>query len=209
MGACHRAPSGAGEAQGLTVERTTAPRLLARRSLATLVVGVTALSLAACSSSTHAATVTTTTTVASTSTTIDANASAALAVWRDYVTVSQQWLNPPNPADNRIGVFIAASSVEDFRGKIAVEKVKGIANRPGPSGPPEHHPKVKSSSSKSVLIHDCFIDDSVTFSVSDGHVIDDAVVTRTIEASLVPEAGTWKVLRIDEQSKLNGRVTCD
>jgi hypothetical protein len=147
----------------------------------------------------------------STTTTLEQNeqATAALAVWEEYVTVSPQWLDPPDPAHPRIADFIAEDSLETFREGIARDLAQDIATRPGPNGPPTHHPEVRSAERDRVVVRDCFVDDTVGVSMRTGEAVDDAVVTRTIDATLVADGESWKILEIDEVTKEPGAATCD
>jgi hypothetical protein len=151
-----------------------------------------------------------TATSASTSTTaaVDVPATQAMKAWQDYLSASAEWVNPPNPADPRIPQLVAASAVDKVREKVAIEKAKRIGTRAGPGGPSKHAPTVRSSEPTQVVIRDCFVDDSVGYDVRTGDVVDDGVTTLTIEARLVPEAGTWKIKEIREVSKVEGRATC-
>jgi hypothetical protein len=146
----------------------------------------------------------------STSTTVaeDEHAAAALRVWEEYLDVSQEWLDPPDPAHPRIADFIAPDALEDFREGIAVELAKDTARRPSASGPPHHETTVRSSSASSVVIEDCFVDDFVAYNFRTGEVVDDAVATRTLEVAFVEHAGAWKIGQIRELDKVDGRAGC-
>jgi hypothetical protein len=145
----------------------------------------------------------------STSTTLaDEHAMAALSVWQEYLDVSQEWLDPPDPAHPRISDFIAPDSLEDFREGIAVELARDTARRPSASGPPRHETTVRSSSASSVVIEDCFVDDFVAYNFRTGEVLDDAVATRTLEVAFVEDAGSWKIEQIREIDKVEGRAEC-
>lgn len=150
-------------------------------------------------------------TTSSTSTTVaeDRHASAVLRVWEEYLDVSQEWLDPPDPAHPRISDFIAPDALEDFREGIAVELAKDTARRPSASGPPLHETTVRSSSASSVVIEDCFVDDFVAYNFRTGEVLDDAVATRTLVVAFVEDAGTWKIEQIREIDKVDGRAECD
>ena len=151
----------------------------------------------------------TTSSTSTTSVASDDYGTQALKVWDEFLVVSQEWRNPPNPAHPRIPDFIAADAVEDFRKAIAVEFARDTARRPAASGPPAHKFSVRSSSSLSVVIEDCFVDDFVAYNFRTGEVIDEAVATRTLEVELVKESGAWKIERIREVNKVDGRAECD
>jgi hypothetical protein len=138
----------------------------------------------------------------------DDNAADALRVWQDFLVVSQEWRDPPDPAHPRIADFIASEAVEDFREGIALELARDTARRPSADGPPEHNTMVRSSSATTVVLEDCFVDDFVAYNFRTGEVIDDAVATRTLEVELVDEAGSWKIERIREIAKVEGRAEC-
>jgi hypothetical protein len=149
-------------------------------------------------------------TTSSTSTTAghDDDAADALRVWRDYLVVSQEWRDPPDPGHPRIADFIASEALEDFREGIAVELARDTARRPSATGLPEHTTTVRSSTSSSVVLEDCFVDDFVAYNFRTGEVLDDAVATRTLEVELVDEGGGWKIERIREIDKVEGRAEC-
>jgi hypothetical protein len=58
------------------------------------------------------------------------------------------------------------------------------------------------------LVHGCSIDDLVTYDVATGKAIDDSVATKRYEASLVLEAGEWKVRLVTETERIEGIVPC-
>lgn len=150
-------------------------------------------------------------TTSSTSTTVaeDEQAAAALSVWEEYLVVSQEWRDPPDPAHPRIVEFVAAAAVEDFREGVAVELARDTARRPAATGLPQHETTVSESDATRVVLRDCFVDDFVAYNFRTGEVIDDGVATRTLEVELVPEAGTWKIEEIREVSKTEGRAECE
>ena len=150
-------------------------------------------------------------TTSSTTSTVaeDEEADAALAVWQEYVIASEEWLDPPNPAHPRIPEFIASDALEDFRAGIARDRAKDIATRRGPSGAIQHHSEVASSSPSEVVIRDCFVDDSVGYDMNTGEVVDDAVVTLTIDVTLVPEGAAWKIRDIAEVVRRDGVASCE
>jgi len=152
---------------------------------------------------------TTSTTSSSPTSEVDADAAAALEVWREYTVVSQEWRNPPDPAHPRIAEFIATGAVEDFRASVATELARNVGRRPGPAGLPDHVTEVQEATASRVVLRDCFVDDFVAFDTDTGEVIDDAVATRTLEIELVNESQTWKIQRISELDRKSGRVRCD
>jgi hypothetical protein len=60
----------------------------------------------------------------------------------------------------------------------------------------------------SVLVTDCQVDDAVVYSTASGAVINDAVVTNLITATMVREGSDWKVALAERTQKWPGVVEC-
>jgi hypothetical protein len=59
-----------------------------------------------------------------------------------------------------------------------------------------------------VLLTVCRLDDRVVYKVATGEVVDDDVVTRTVEALMVQDAGMWKVARTTSVDDVDGVSSC-
>jgi hypothetical protein len=68
---------------------------------------------------------------------------------------------------------------------------------------------VTATDSATATIRDCAIDDLIVSNTASGEIIDDAVVTQLISASMVKEDGTWKVSKAELGPRMPGVTRCD
>jgi hypothetical protein len=148
---------------------------------------------------------------ASTSTTPAASATDASAVeaayrafWDMYVRVN----DPPDDANPEIDALAVGPALDALvaivRGNIAA----GTVFRPAQPSQTSHRVEVRSIAGPVASVHDCFVDDGLVVEASSGRVVNAAVATKEVSATLLLVDGRWKVFDDVFESRLEGVAGC-
>lgn len=80
------------------------------------------------------------------------------------------------------------------------------------AAPSQYSVEIQAASAQSdgsVLLHVCRVDDSVVYKVATGEIVNDEVVTKTIDARMVNEDGAWKVFSTTVVARTPGAASCE
>jgi hypothetical protein len=152
-------------------------------------------------------------TTAATTTTLDeetrkeeAAKTAYLAYWDAFERASVQ------PVDPTSGDLLARMTGNQAR--LVVRNLEEMqassqaARRPANSQSRHQVSATELQADGSVRIMDCQVDDAVVYNTTSGAVINDAVVTNLISATMVQEGSEWKVALAERTKKWPGVVEC-
>jgi len=159
-------------------------------------------------SSSSAASTSITSSDSSTSSSGDVNADvtkAYLAYWDMYLRVN----NPPSPDDPQIAQLTTGPALPALRDLIVTNRAQGLVLQAPAGGPGPHVVTLQSVDGSVAKLSDCTVDNLVVVRVSTGEVVNGNVVTKLISATLVNDAGTWKVSQYDFLQRWDGVTSCD
>jgi hypothetical protein len=149
-----------------------------------------------------------TTTSAPTTTTTNPRAEvevAYLAYWDAYLKAS---MDPVDPQLAELQDRMTGDQKQATTRNLENMQASGHAVR-RPEGAQHVHAVIDVSvQGGQGLVHACSIDDLVTYDIATGRPVDDSVATKRYEASLVLEAGEWKVRLVTETERIEGIVPC-
>ena len=84
----------------------------------------------------------------------------------------------------------------------------GLALRPADQPATDHRVHVVSVTADRAELQDCFVNDGVVYRVETGEVVDEAVVTRSVSASMAIVGGVWKLERATVIQEWEGVAGC-
>ena len=187
-----------------------------RRVWIAAVAGAVALAAGACGGDDGDEESTNTTTASSTSaptTTLDeetrkeeAAKAAYLAYWVAFERASAE---PVDPRSHDLQAWMTGNQARlVVRNLEEMEASKQAARRPANSRSRHRVSATELQADGSVRITDCQVDDAVVYDTTSGAVINDAVVTNLIVATMVQEGDAWKVGLAERTKKWPGVVGC-
>jgi len=130
-------------------------------------------------------------------------AGAYLAYWDMYTRVN----NPPDASDPSIAQLTAGPALDALVAIVRDNAETGTSFRPGAAGRGAHNVEVGRNDGSVASLTDCFVDDGVVVA-ADGSVLDDAVVTKLVDATLVFQDGAWKVFQYTFVQRWEGVAGC-
>jgi hypothetical protein len=137
---------------------------------------------------------------------VEAAKAAYLAYWDAYMQATVEPVDPQLPAmqDLMTGDHqrVVTRDLED-------RQAKGEATRLPPNSRLQH--EILSADLQvdgSVHITECEVNDAIVYNVASGVVINDDIVTRLATATMVDEAGSWKVADSTVVRRWPGAVSC-
>lgn len=196
-------------------------RVWGRFGVAVVVVTCAALAVAACggasgSEDESAGTTTeapTTTEPPTTTTTLDPQALALVDAEAAYLAYEEASniaaAHPVNPQLPELQALITGDQRIHSNSELGGFLADGEAARP--AEPSQYSVDVQTATAQadgSVLLRICRVDDSVVYKVSTGEVANDDVVTKTVDAVMVPEGGVWKVSSTTVVDRTPGVASC-
>jgi hypothetical protein len=155
----------------------------------------------------------TTTSAPVTTTTLDdetqkeeAAKAAYLAYWEAFERASAEPVDSTSP-DLRARMTGDQARLV-MRNLEEMQALKEAARRPANSRSRHQVSAAELQADGSVRITDCQVDDAVVYDTASGAVINDAVVTNLIVATMVQEGAAWKVALAERTKKWPGVVEC-
>jgi hypothetical protein len=136
----------------------------------------------------------------------EAAKAAYLAYWDAFERASAQ------PVDPKSGDLLARMTGDQaglvVRNLEEMQASSQAARRPANSQSRHQVSATELQADGSVRIMDCQVDDAVVYDTTSGAVINDAVVTNLISATMVQEGSEWKVALAERTKKWPGVVEC-
>jgi hypothetical protein len=147
-------------------------------------------------------------TVADPTTTVLSEEDAVLAAYQGYWDTWLAATNPPDPDHPDLAKF--AVGVQLARDREAITNYRQLSQmvRLPENAAWSHEAAVASVNGDVAVITDCSIDDSVLLDRPSGRVLNDAVWSYALEATLVRESGTWRVDQLEVRSRWEGIAGC-
>ena len=136
----------------------------------------------------------------------DAAKDAYLAYWDAFEQASAE---PVDPTSRDLQARMTGDQALLVVRNLQEMQASKQAARPPPNSRARH--QVTSTALQpdgSVIVTDCQVDDAVVYSTTSGAVINDAVVTNLITATMVREGNDWKVALAERTKKWPGVVEC-
>jgi hypothetical protein len=132
----------------------------------------------------------------------DTAKAAYLAYWQMFDRVT----NPPSPSDPAIAQFAVDPARADLVDGLNTLQAAG-QSLTEPANNPSRHDVVVMITSSGATVSDCFVDTRVLTNGS-GAVVNDNVVTKSLQGRLVVDGGQWKVAQYDELKRTDGVSAC-
>ncbi|MEO7572825.1 MAG: helicase-related protein, partial [Acidimicrobiales bacterium] len=114
------------------------------------------------------------------------------AFWDARFRAHQAPVNPDAPG---LAEHATGPQLENVRAETQQRLDDGLALRPADQPLTDHRVRVVSVTADRAELQDCFVNDGVVYRVKTGEVVDDAVVTRNVSASMAIVDGVWKLER--------------
>lgn len=115
---------------------------------------------------------------------------------------------PVDPADPRLADLATDAQLTNVLEETQRRADQGLALRNPPNSVTERRPVVVSVNGAEATIQDCSINDTIVYRVSDGEIIDDSTVTRSVSANMRKVDGAWKLSSTSEIQKWEGVAGC-
>ena len=116
--------------------------------------------------------------------------------------------DPVDPADPRLADLATDAQLTNVLEETQRRADQGLALRNPTDSVTERRPVVVSVDGSEATIQDCSINDTIVYRVSDGEVIDDSTVTRSVSATMRKVDGVWKLSSTSEIQKWEGVAGC-
>lgn len=101
--------------------------------------------------------------------------------------------NPVNPTDPRFAQLATGKQLDNVVTETRQRRDQGLAiRRPDPTLS-RNRVKVLEVSNDTARLQDCATNDGIVYRVATGQVLDDSVVTRSVEATMVKVDGVWRL----------------
>lgn len=115
---------------------------------------------------------------------------------------------PVDPADPRLADLATDAQLTNVLEETQRRADQGLALRNPTDSVTERRPVVVTVDGSEATIQDCSINDTIVYRVSDGEVIDDSTVTRSVSATMRKVDGVWKLSSTSEIQKWEGVAGC-
>ena len=115
---------------------------------------------------------------------------AYTAFWEARFKANEDPVNPDDPALREVAT---GSQLENVVAETAKRKADGLAFRRPAHSSARRDVKVVDSREGEATVQECSVNDGVVFRVGTGEVVDEAVVTHSVEGTLRLVDGRWKV----------------
>lgn len=132
----------------------------------------------------------TSTTTASAGTVEDEIVARYRAFWEARFEAGQEPVNPDHPG---LREYASGAQLENVIEETRERQEKGLAFRWPENSVSERGVRVLERDSEEAKLYDCAINDGVVYRIDTGEVIDDSVVTRSVEATMRLVDGEWKL----------------
>lgn len=115
---------------------------------------------------------------------------------------------PVNPGAPSLAEYATGSQLENVTAETQQRLDDGLALRPADQPATDHRVHVVSVTADRAELQDCFVNDGVVYRVETGEVVDEAVVTRSVSASMAIVDGVWKLERATVIQEWEGVAGC-
>lgn len=115
---------------------------------------------------------------------------------------------PVDPDDPRLADLATDAQLTNVLEETQRRADQGLALRYPTNSVTERRPVVASIDGTEAIIQDCSINDTIVYRISDGEVIDDSTVTRSVSATMRNVDGVWKLSSTSEIQKWEGVAGC-
>lgn len=115
---------------------------------------------------------------------------------------------PVDPTNPRLADLATDAQLTNVLEETQRRADQGLALRNPTDSVTERRPIVVSIDGSEATIQDCSINDTIVYRVSDGEVIDDSIVTRSVSATMRKVDGVWKLSSTSEIQKWEGVAGC-
>jgi len=148
----------------------------------------------------------TTTTLSETDQKIEAAKTAYLAFVRAFRAAETPPVNPHHPDVQAMTTGLQQTQIT---ANLEGMQARGEAARL-PENSQDHQDFLTASVQPdgSVLLKTCEVNDAIVYNVATGAIVNDRVVTVTVDVTMVEESGAWKVADSITTAKLDGVVPC-
>jgi hypothetical protein len=137
---------------------------------------------------------------------VDAAKAAYLAYWDAFERASAE---PVDPTSRDLLDRVTGDQARLVVRNLEEMQTSGqAARRPANSQSRHQVSATELQADGSVRIIDCQVDDTVVYDTANGAVVNDAVVTSLISATMVQDGTTWKVALAERTKKWPGAVEC-
>jgi hypothetical protein len=133
---------------------------------------------------------------------------AVLAAYQGYWDT---WLvanDPPNPDHPDLGRYATGAALAKVRESIANHRSVGQVLRLPVNSISEHRSRVVALDGRTAVLSDCSIDDGLVLAYGSGTVLNDAVGTWLIRATLEWSGGAWLVKEVAVEGTWEGVAGC-
>jgi hypothetical protein len=146
------------------------------------------------------------TTTASTTTTAPTPEGAVETAYLAYWEMAQRLVEAPDPDDPEIAERATGRALETFTESLTTLEEAGRVVRHGP----QHAHDVQSVdvSGESAQVRDCAVDDASNVDLATDSTLDRGLITALYEATLVQQAGAWRVSELSQLDGWEGAVPC-
>lgn len=132
-------------------------------------------------------------TSAAVTTTIDPAADIAARYKQFWDVRYEANRNPVNPSDPRFAQFATGKQLDNVVTETRQRRDQGLAIRRPDSSVSRNRVKVLEVTSDTARLQDCATNDGIVYRVATGQVVDDSVVTRSVEATMLKVDGAWRL----------------
>ena len=128
-----------------------------------------------------------------------------LAFWEARREANTAPVNPDHPA---LPEYAAEAQLDQVVLETTQRRDQGLALRAAADPVGEHRVDVVELDADTATLQDCATDDDVVYRVATGEVVDDAVATRNVEATMRLVEGEWKLVRTRVVQTWEGVAGC-
>ena len=116
--------------------------------------------------------------------------------------------DPVNPADPRLAQFATGAQLDNVLAETRQRRDQGLAvRRPEPSAS-TNRVKVVEVVGDTATLQDCATNDGIIYRVASGQVLDEGVVTRSVEATMLRIDGDWRLADTHVLQEWKGVAGC-
>lgn len=133
---------------------------------------------------------------------------AVLAAYQGYWDTWLAANDPPNPDHPDLARYATGAALERARTAIEQHRTVGQLIRLPANAQYRHGAKVESLGPDTAALRDCSIDDAIVVDYGSGTVLDDAVISRRLEAQLVRVEGRWLIEDVVAVETWDGVAGC-
>lgn len=116
--------------------------------------------------------------------------------------------SPPNPEDPALVEFATGEQLVQVMTEARRNRDEGLALRRPDEGVRHSRVNVVRVEGDAATLQECYVDDGIVFRPATGEVVDDAVVTQSVEATMQRVDGVWRLARTSLLQRWEGVAGC-